>query len=124
WRSRILLSVIKPTGLTALRKIGMGRVSVYLLPIYDVSRGGREMHALECLIRGPKGSPFESPAALFEFVRQQQTDLWFDRTCLRLELESVGGLPGAARIHLNVFAATICKDPTFARFLDELAWGN
>src|SRR5204862_107700 len=83
---------------------------------------GRKLHALECLIRGPKGSPFESPAALFEFVRTKQTELWFDRTCLRLELESVGELPGSPRVSLNVYGATICKDPGFAQFIEGLSW--
>jgi len=112
------------TGLTALRKIGMGRVSVLLQPIHEVRPHGNRVHSLECLIRGPKGSPFESPAALFEFVRAQETDVWFDRTCLKLQLESVGALPGNPRISLNAYGTTLCKDPAFASFVTDLAWGN
>jgi len=115
---------VKKTGLTALRSIGMGKMAVLLQPILEISSKGRRLHALECLIRGPVGTRLESPAALFEFVRSNETDYYFDRTCVKLALETAGALPGDPRVSLNVYGKTLIKDPDFATFVEGLSWGN
>jgi EAL domain-containing protein (putative c-di-GMP-specific phosphodiesterase class I) len=114
----------RPTGLTYLRRAGIANLHVALQPIWDVSTSPRRLHAAECLIRGPKGSALENPSELFQLVRQTRSEVRFDQACLELTLEAVSALPGEFPIAVNVYAATLCKDPDFARFLDSLAWGK
>jgi EAL domain-containing protein (putative c-di-GMP-specific phosphodiesterase class I) len=114
----------KKTGMTAVRKTGVANLLVFVQPIYDVTRKEPALHALECLIRGPKGSDLETPAALFELVKTYKSEARFDIACLELQIEKVSPLPGEPRISLNIHAATLCADPGFPRFLDHLAWGS
>jgi EAL domain-containing protein (putative c-di-GMP-specific phosphodiesterase class I) len=114
----------KPTGMTGIRRAGVANLTVLVMPILEITPAGARLHALECLIRGPKGSKLESPADLFEFVRSQNTQVRFDSTCLELQLQHMGQLPGDPRISLNVHAATLCEDAAFAGALETVAWGN
>src|SRR5258706_1318196 len=114
----------KKTGMTAVRQTGVANLLVFVQPIFDVTRTPPALHALECLIRGPKGSDLEMPAALFELVRTYKSEARFDVACLEVQLEKVSPLPGEPRISLNIHAATLCGDPGFPRFLDGLAWGS
>ena len=114
----------KQTGLTGLRRAGIANLSVVLQPILERKAGGFALHAAECLIRGPKGSPLESPAELFAFVRAQKNEARFDATCLEKALEAAGALPASLRVSVNVHASTLCEDDDFAAYVDNLAWGN
>jgi EAL domain-containing protein (putative c-di-GMP-specific phosphodiesterase class I) len=101
---------------------GGGRLSVALQPIVELTPKGPELHALECLVRGPKG-PLETPAALFAWARLRGEEAELDRACVELGLASAANLP-AARISVNVNAATLAADPGFPSFLETVAWGH
>lgn len=107
-----------PTESTLLDAIiEPGRLSVVFQPILEVGLARPHLHALECLIRGPKGTNAEHPAVLFEYVRRKRAEAAVDRACVRTALEAAGRLPGHARISVNVHASTLGRDSGFPAFL-------
>jgi EAL domain-containing protein (putative c-di-GMP-specific phosphodiesterase class I) len=89
-------------------------------PIFDIRRGS-SLHALEVLVRGPRGTNFEHAGVLFEYVRRRHEEARIDRACFTAALESAAALPGQPRISINVHASTLAKDKGFVGFLQEKA---
>ena len=89
-------------------------------PIVDV-RSGSTLHALEVLVRGPRGTNFEHAGVLFEYVRRRHEEARIDRACFAAALEAAAALPGRPRISINVHASTLAKDKSFVGFLEEKA---
>jgi EAL domain-containing protein (putative c-di-GMP-specific phosphodiesterase class I) len=98
-----------------------GGLSVVFQPIFDVSQGGRRLHALECLIRGPKGTNLESPEILFEYARRKRAEAEVDRACVAAALRVAGELPGSPDLSINVHATTLGRDHEFLVFLGDTA---
>ena len=98
-----------------------GRLSVVFQPIFEVGSTGPQLFALECLIRGPRGTNAERPNVLFEYVRRKRAEIAVDRACVATALAEAGLIPGAPRLSLNVHAATLGRDPGFLAFLLDQA---
>ena len=98
-----------------------GRLAVVFQPIFEVGASQPHLFALECLIRGPRGTNAERPAVLFEYVRRKRAEAVVDRACVATALADAGHLPGAPRLSLNVHASTLGRDPGFPDFLLERA---
>lgn len=98
-----------------------GRLSVLFQPIFEVGPTAPQLHALECLVRGPSGTNAERPAVLFEYVRRKRAEAEVDRACVATALAEAGRLPGEPRITLNVHASTLGRDPGFRAFLMQTA---
>ena len=98
-----------------------GRLSVVFQPIFEVGSTGPQLFALECLIRGPRGTNAERPNVLFEYVRRKRAEIAVDRACVATALAEAGLIPGAPRLSLNVHAATLGRDPGFRAHLLERA---
>jgi EAL domain-containing protein (putative c-di-GMP-specific phosphodiesterase class I) len=94
-----------------------GQLSVVFQPIFEVGAPKPRLFALECLIRGPRGTNVERPHVLFEYVRRKQAESAADRACVATALAEAGKLPGLPRLSLNVHAATLDRDPGFRAFL-------
>lgn len=90
--------------------------SVYQ-PVFRIADGVPELHGVECLTRGPKGSNFESAKILFEYVRLKRQEQAIDRACVSSALSNLGFLPRDARVSVNVHASTLGRDPAFGDFL-------
>jgi EAL domain-containing protein (putative c-di-GMP-specific phosphodiesterase class I) len=89
-------------------------------PIVDVSRpGALRLHALEALMRGPRGTNLEHAGVLFEYVRRRHEEARIDRACYAAVLEAAAALPGQPRVSINVHASTLVKDRGFVAFLAE-----
>jgi EAL domain-containing protein (putative c-di-GMP-specific phosphodiesterase class I) len=98
-----------------------GRLSVLFQPMFEVGTTTPHLHALECLIRGPRGTNAERADVLFEYVRRKRAEAAVDRACVAAALADAGHLPGEPRLSLNVHAATLGRDPGFRAFLLEQA---
>jgi len=111
-----------PTDSTLLDLIlEPGQLSVMFQPMFEVGTSRPRLFALECLIRGPKGSNAERPNILFEYVKRKRAEAAVDRACIATALADAGLLPGTPRLSLNVHASTLGRDPGFPAFLLERA---
>jgi len=98
-----------------------GPLSVAFQPIYELRGERRRLHSLEALVRGPRGTAFESAPLLFEYVRRTGQEGPMDRACLAAifaALEAVSWRPDLA---VNVHASTLGGDEGLVPFLAELA---
>lgn len=86
-------------------------------PIVEVHDEGYRLHALEGLVRGPAGSPVESPAVLFEQVRRCGKEIEADRVCIATILRAASRIPTRAKISINVHIKTIMHDLDLPRLL-------
>jgi EAL domain-containing protein (putative c-di-GMP-specific phosphodiesterase class I) len=98
-----------------------GRLSVVFQPMFEVCATSPRLFALECLIRGPRGTNAERPIVLFEYVRRKRAEAAVDRACVATALADAGHLPGKPRLSLNVHASTLGRDPGFHAFLLDRA---
>ncbi len=75
-------------------------------PIGGLAKG--DVLGYEALIRGPRGTSIESPAALFELAQSQQCRVQLERFAARLALITFArlGLPG--KLFLNFSAEAFC----------------
>ncbi|MGA2989252.1 MAG: EAL domain-containing protein [Candidatus Korobacteraceae bacterium] len=98
-----------------------GGITTVMQPIVRVSRGLCEVASVECLTRGPAGSPFESPSVLFEYARRKHAENLLDRHAIATGLLAAKSMPAPMRISVNAYASTVGGDPGFVDFLSETA---
>ena len=96
-----------------------GIYSVYE-PIVDV--GTRTVFGYEALARGPQGSPFHSPMALFGAAAQHDLVFELDCVCRASGLRGAIDFPEGTKLFLNVLPTSI-HDPNFRteRLIETLA---
>ncbi len=96
-----------------------GIYSVYE-PIVDVST--RTVFAYEALARGPQGTPFHSPAALFGAAAKHDLVFELDCVCRMSGLRGAIDFPEDTKLFLNVLPTSI-HDPNFRtdRLIQTLA---
>jgi EAL domain-containing protein (putative c-di-GMP-specific phosphodiesterase class I) len=80
-----------------------------------------QVHSLEALVRGPRGTNLELPSVLFEYVRRQGEESLVDQACIAAVFQAVDGLPGAPDFSVNVHASTLAREGDFPGFLEALA---
>jgi EAL domain-containing protein (putative c-di-GMP-specific phosphodiesterase class I) len=108
-----------PTLLDAI--LAPGRLAVVFQPVFEVCATRPRLFALECLIRGPRGTNAERPSVLFEYVRRKRAEAVVDRACVATALADAAHLPGEPRLSLNVHASTLGRDAGFPSFLLDRA---
>ena len=101
-----------------------GELSVVFQPIFEMGAGPRRLHAIECLIRGPRGTNLESADLLLEYVRCKREENLVDRVCVETALAAARALPGQPRLCLNVHASTVGRGESFVQSLAETAQRN
>ncbi|MBN2371051.1 MAG: EAL domain-containing protein [Vicinamibacteria bacterium] len=101
-----------------------GELSVVFQPILEVRNGSRALHALECLIRGPRGTNLEPAEILLEYARRKREECRVDRACLSTAFMAASMLQPEARLCINVHASTLSLDAGLPRFIDETARTN
>ena len=94
-----------------------GGLRVLFQPIFEADGEDIQIHALECLCRGPKGSAIERGDSLFRFVRALKQECAVDRHCILSALREAALLPRRVQMNLNVHAATIVQDPDLVKFI-------
>jgi EAL domain-containing protein (putative c-di-GMP-specific phosphodiesterase class I) len=95
-----------------------GALQIRFQPIVYTHPAGR-FHAVECLTRGPRGTLFESPNVLFDYVRRKRAEVLVEREVIRLIFDSVQELPTDVRVSINVHASTLGRDGDFAAALQR-----
>ncbi len=103
------------------RLLAPGGIRCCAQPIVRVCDSGCAVASVECLSRGPRGTPFESPAVLFDYARRKVAECDVDRVAVATALASVHSLPGALGIAVNVHASTLGRDAFFVDFLGRVA---
>jgi len=98
-----------------------GGITILFQPIFEVRGGSRQIHALECLARGPKGSNLEAADTLFEYVRRKREESLVDRACVALALRAAREIPVGLSLSFNVHASTLGRDHGFVAFLSGTA---
>jgi len=98
-----------------------GGLRCYAQPIVHVCGNNCAVASVECLTRGPQGTPFESPGVLFDYARRKVAESTVDRMAVATALASVQSLPGNLGISVNVHASTLGRDAMFVDFLTETA---
>jgi EAL domain-containing protein (putative c-di-GMP-specific phosphodiesterase class I) len=79
-------------------------------PIVEVA--SRTVFGYEALARGPAGTEFQSPIALFERASEENLVFELDALCRRRGLEGALDLPQGTKLFLN-FRPTTIHDPSF-----------
>lgn len=92
-------------------------LSVVFQPIVHVCGGTHQLHAVECLTRGPRGTELEHATELFDSVRQHRREVEVDRLCTGAALAAARALPSWICLSLNVHASTLSRDADFPRAL-------
>jgi len=95
------------------RVMGSRQLRAAFQPVRHLTDG--EVLGWEALIRGPQGSPFETPNVLFAVARENDMDVELETLCLETIF---GGLPrgvGSRRLFVNA-SSVLLRHPVF---LDE-----
>jgi EAL domain-containing protein (putative c-di-GMP-specific phosphodiesterase class I) len=79
-----------------------------------------EAMGYEALTRGPSGTPYENPEALFSYARLSKLGRELDRECKLTAIASARGKPPGTRLFINTLPSTL-DDP---EFLDGKALQN
>jgi EAL domain-containing protein (putative c-di-GMP-specific phosphodiesterase class I) len=101
-----------------------GELSVVFQPILEVRNGSRTLHALECLIRGPRGTNLEPAEILLEYARRKREECRVDRACMSTAFAAARVLQPEARLCVNVHASTLSLDERLPNFIFEAARTN
>jgi EAL domain-containing protein (putative c-di-GMP-specific phosphodiesterase class I)/GGDEF domain-containing protein len=73
----------------------------------------------EALTRGPPGSPYESPAALFAHAALLGRNVELEQICIESALRAFRGLALGGRLFINVLPQTLLLAPGLHEWLDE-----
>ncbi len=112
-QGRVLSSLLDDAG-----------IEIYFQPIFRIEGGQSTVVGVECLSRGPSGTPFERADALFAYARRKHSAVAVDQRCISLALQAARRLPESVSISLNVHASTLGRCTTFAEWLLACASAN
>jgi EAL domain-containing protein (putative c-di-GMP-specific phosphodiesterase class I) len=87
-----------------------GAITSVYEPIVDVAT--KTVFGYEALARGPEGSDFHTPIALFQAAESEGLIFELDCLCRRSGIDGAEGLPSGTKLFLNVRPTTI-HDPNF-----------
>jgi diguanylate cyclase len=96
-------------------------LTLVVQPIVQITASERKLYGVECLTRGPKGTLFERPDVLFDYVRRKKAELAVDSRVIELALAESRRIPQFVRVSINVHASTLGRDPDFVSSLRERA---
>jgi EAL domain-containing protein (putative c-di-GMP-specific phosphodiesterase class I) len=91
--------------------IRAGLVETHFQPIVEVTSG--EIFGFEALARGPRGTMFETPKAMFGFSDRMRISELLDSVCRRRALHAARDMDSGKKLFVNSLPATLA-DPRFA----------
>jgi EAL domain-containing protein (putative c-di-GMP-specific phosphodiesterase class I)/GGDEF domain-containing protein len=91
--------------------IRAGLVETHFQPIIDVTSGG--IFGYEALTRGPRGTMFETPKAMFGCSDRMRISALLDSVCRRRALHAARGMQSGQKLFVNSLPASLA-DPRFA----------
>jgi len=86
-------------------------------PILEANGASWDLHAVECLMRGPSDTNVEPADILFEYARRKRAESIVDRACIAAALKAASQLDAVPQFFLNVHASTLGRDADFAKFI-------
>ncbi len=90
-----------PPVLTCLRSVvRSGDVQVLLQPVVHLATG--QVTGYEALVRGPAGTPLESPRRLFQAAAEADLELELDRVCCQAASRMIRYLQPGQRLFVNL----------------------
>lgn len=101
-----------------------GALRTVFQPIVRCRDGSWSLHAMECLTRGPNGSPYAEAAVLFAATRACHLEAMMDRACVTTALETAAHCGIKSPLFVNVSPVTLMSDRSFPDFLATTAAGN
>ena len=101
-----------------------GALRTLFQPIVRCRDGSWSLHALECLTRGPSGSPYAEAGVLFAATRACHLEATMDRACVTTALETAAHCGIKSPLFVNVSPVTLMSDQSFPDFLATTAAGN
>ncbi|MCZ6568675.1 MAG: EAL domain-containing protein [Deltaproteobacteria bacterium] len=93
-----------------IKFILQGEISSVYEPIVEVSR--KTVHGYEALARGPAGSEFHSPLAMFRTAEEEGLVFQLDCLCRQKALEGSLGRSRGTKLFVNIRPTTV-QDPAF-----------
>lgn len=90
-------------------------------PVLRVCGDSTELHSVELLARGPRGTNLERADVLFAYARRKCAEISIDRACFAAGFAAVAQIPFAPRFSVNVHALTLGHDQGFVEFIVEMA---
>jgi EAL domain-containing protein (putative c-di-GMP-specific phosphodiesterase class I) len=87
-----------------------GRVHSVYEPIVDAK--SLTVFGYEALIRGPEGTPFASPGALFDMAAEERLLFELDCLCRQAAVAGAAGFPEGAKLFMNIRPSSF-HDPNF-----------
>ena len=110
------------TGRLLAQLLDSATLQPMVQPIFQLKPPGPPLLVgVECLTRGPAGTPFERADALFAYARHKRAEGLLDQKCIGLALAQLGLLAEGVRISLNVHASTLGSSANFAGWLRSTA---
>ncbi len=111
---------VDPSDAVASFLARYGGVRYLFQPIVEIRSASLVLHAVECLVRGPQGTPYDDPTDLFEFFRCRGHLAELDAHCLEGGLIAARELPFPGAVVINVEATSVAADGFEKRLLDLL----
>lgn len=101
-----------------------GALRTVFQPIVRCREGGWSLHALECLPRGPSGSPYAEAGVLDAAARACHIEAKVDRARVTSALETAAHCGIKSLLFVKISAVTLMTDGGFSDFLATTAAGN
>lgn len=118
-RSRPSESAVRRNGRMASYFSSLGGLRFFYQAIVELRSETRAVAAIECLARGPKGTPLENPEKLIQFFRDRGDGADMDGYCVFSALLDAVRIPGEPMVAVNVQCPT-AADPAFPGRLGRL----
>ena len=112
------------TGRLLQQLLSEGGIAPYVQPIFKLDRNSRKLVGVECLSRGPVGTPFHRADALFAYARHKRAEHIVDQHCISVALKAASAIPAHIGVALNVHASTLGRCADFCDWLCSTAAEN
>ncbi|MEW6099769.1 MAG: phosphodiesterase [Pseudomonadota bacterium] len=90
-----------------LSLIAAGALDMHFQPIVELHDG--RIHGHEALVRGPRGTPWESPDALFAAARRQGVEIELEIACVKAAVRRWAAHRQPGRLFVNVSARALVE---------------
>lgn len=90
-----------------LSLIASGALDMHFQPIVELHDG--RIHGHEALVRGPRGTPWESPDALFAAARRQGVEIELEIACVKAAVRRWAAHRQPGRLFVNVSARALVE---------------
>jgi EAL domain-containing protein (putative c-di-GMP-specific phosphodiesterase class I)/CheY-like chemotaxis protein len=104
--------------------LSQGGVAPLVQPIFRLDGATHSVAGVECLSRGPAGTPFHRADALFAYARYKRAEHLVDQHCISVALQAASAMHEAIRLSLNVHASTLGRCADFCSWLCSTAAQN